>query len=155
MPAAERVRWFTKAQQWLPTIPALKGGAALLHDALEQAKAMQDRPLHFRSVGGDRWAIHLDGQAERVFWSELLGVRAAWAVIDAGADGVPVERFAKPGATRAGNALRTALHGPAPRWFERVAGSPILAAEAVRISVTRDGRAMYVPSASAPPIVTR
>ena len=154
---AERVRWLARLQAYLPTIPALEGGAAWLHDMMETQKAVeaQGRPLHFRSLGGNRWAIHFDGEPARVFTSDLLGVRAAWAVIDAGADGVPVERFAKPGATHAGNALRTALRGPAVRWLDRIVGCPSLAAAVVRISVTRDGCARYVPSVSTPRIVTR
>lgn len=154
MSPAERARWLRTAAAWLPTVPALAGtaGAPFVVGALERMARAQAAPLVFHRLSPTRWLIGTDSPAE--FEADLVGLRAAWAAIDAGRH-APVRSadFVAPGARRADVIVRKAIRHTAHRWAQGV-GCIELAETLDRIAVA-SGRVIYRPSLNGNAIHTR
>lgn len=156
MTPAERARWLRTAAAWIPTLPPFmnsESGAAVVLVALENLAQAEQAPLIFRPIGADRWLIGSD--ATREFACSLLGLRAAWAAIDAArGQAVMASDFAAPGARQPETTVRTAIRGAAVRWVQRETGAHDLVAALCNVVVER-GALRYRPAHGARPIITR
>ena len=151
--AAARARALRVAAQHVAAIRL--PGREFVQRVLEDAARAQSAGVVFQRVEANLWAIHCHGEAQLIVECELVGLRAAWHAIDAGASGVRVAEFAREGARQGGNMLRRAIRETAVQWIERSTGCTELAAAMTRIHVGRDGRIVYRNGAGSSPIITR
>ena len=127
-------------------------------DDIEDALRAASRPMCIvfkptcRVPAQEVWAIHQEGEPERLYRCSHAGLFATWlAIKDAGrTNTVRAADFAAPDAAHAANSVRTAIRRTAVEWVETNTGCRPLAAAMRCIEVGADGLIRYVPSNTAP-----